>query len=259
MSFLKVDGPARVVAHRGVSALCPENTRRAFQLAVECGADAIECDLQLTSDDRIVICHDYSFERYGHPGTVVHESPYSQLKLLDMGSWFGSEFHDQRLLLLEDLLNEFGGRIPLLLEVKAEHLTSDRIETMLDCLLSQLRPKHLPRPVAVLCFDISVLERIHRLNPDVPLVLNTLSPDRIDGSFLKTHSYLAGVDGWIDQLNCDFGKIVHQSGMSAMTFTCDDDHLVRKAVESRVDFIITNDPVTTRSRLQHQANNPHAA
>ena len=53
-------GTARpfVWAHRGASALEPENTMRSFQAAADLGADGIELDIQLTRDRVPVVIHD---------------------------------------------------------------------------------------------------------------------------------------------------------------------------------------------------------
>lgn len=48
----------RVIAHRGSSAAHPDNSWAAFEAAVAEGADAIECDVQLTRDGALVLCHD---------------------------------------------------------------------------------------------------------------------------------------------------------------------------------------------------------
>ncbi|MEZ4662591.1 MAG: glycerophosphodiester phosphodiesterase family protein [Caldilineaceae bacterium] len=54
----QAQGKPFVVAHRGVSALAPENTLRAFALALAQGAFALETDLRFTKDDQIVLFHD---------------------------------------------------------------------------------------------------------------------------------------------------------------------------------------------------------
>ena len=48
----------QVTAHRGFSKVAPENTLPAFQAAMDCGADYIELDIQLTADDQLVVIHD---------------------------------------------------------------------------------------------------------------------------------------------------------------------------------------------------------
>ena len=46
------------IAHRGGANLWPENTLEAFENAINAGVDGIECDIQRTRDDRLVIHHD---------------------------------------------------------------------------------------------------------------------------------------------------------------------------------------------------------
>jgi len=48
----------RIIAHRGSSAVCHENTMAAFARAVSDGADAVEFDLRLTRDRQWIIHHD---------------------------------------------------------------------------------------------------------------------------------------------------------------------------------------------------------
>jgi glycerophosphoryl diester phosphodiesterase len=52
-----------VIAHRGASAYAPENTEAAVRLAVRQRADAIECDVQLSSDGVPIVFHDANLRR----------------------------------------------------------------------------------------------------------------------------------------------------------------------------------------------------
>jgi glycerophosphoryl diester phosphodiesterase len=47
-----------VVAHRGASAIAPENTLEAFERAIEVGADMVEFDVRATADGTLVVVHD---------------------------------------------------------------------------------------------------------------------------------------------------------------------------------------------------------
>jgi glycerophosphoryl diester phosphodiesterase len=77
------DGPAVIVAHRGLSALYPENTLLALEQAVKAGAMAVEFDVQLTSDLVPVLLHDPTLERMtGLPGRIT-ECTWRGLSRLD--------------------------------------------------------------------------------------------------------------------------------------------------------------------------------
>ena len=53
----------KILAHRGLSSLYPENSLIAFQKAIELGADGIECDLRTSADGHIVLMHDATVDR----------------------------------------------------------------------------------------------------------------------------------------------------------------------------------------------------
>ena len=52
-----------VVAHRGHSALFPENTLAAYEAAIAAGADIVETDARLTADGVVVSAHDADIGR----------------------------------------------------------------------------------------------------------------------------------------------------------------------------------------------------
>ena len=52
-----------VFAHRGGSALAPENTLAAFENGMALGADGIELDVHLSSDGVVVVHHDHTLDR----------------------------------------------------------------------------------------------------------------------------------------------------------------------------------------------------
>jgi glycerophosphoryl diester phosphodiesterase len=65
-----------VVAHRGAQLAEPENTLRAFLLALVQGADALETDLRFTADDQLILFHDPTLERTTEgAGPVRDHSP----------------------------------------------------------------------------------------------------------------------------------------------------------------------------------------
>lgn len=67
-------------AHRGSSALLPENSLAAFHRAIRDGADGIECDLQLTRDKEVVILHDETLERTTQAQGLVSEWLWAELQ-----------------------------------------------------------------------------------------------------------------------------------------------------------------------------------
>jgi glycerophosphoryl diester phosphodiesterase len=79
------------LAHRGASALAPENTIEAFRLAVETGAGGLELDVHLTRDGHIVVIHDATVDRTTSGTGAVSEMTLDELRSLDAGHNFSPE------------------------------------------------------------------------------------------------------------------------------------------------------------------------
>ena len=93
-----------VIGHRGASGHAPENTMAAFRKAVALGAAFIETDLQLSRDAHFVAIHDDTVNRTTNGRGSVHDLTLAELRQLDAGSWFGSEFSCDRIPTLEEIL-----------------------------------------------------------------------------------------------------------------------------------------------------------
>ena len=88
------------IAHRGFSAIAPENTLEAAQRAFEAGADMWELDVHVSRDGRLVVLHDddlrrttdveakFPDDRRARTGYRVRDFRLRELRRLDAGSWF---------------------------------------------------------------------------------------------------------------------------------------------------------------------------
>lgn len=72
-----------IFAHRGYSALYPENTMKAFREAEKAGADGIELDVQLTKDGEVVVIHDEKVDRTTNGKGYVKNFTFNELRKLD--------------------------------------------------------------------------------------------------------------------------------------------------------------------------------
>ncbi len=92
------------IAHRGASSLAPENTMAAFYKAIEVGAQGIELDVQLSKDGIPVIIHDEILQRTTSGTGFVKGYTLAELKQLDAGTSFSTEFAGERIPTLEEAL-----------------------------------------------------------------------------------------------------------------------------------------------------------
>jgi glycerophosphoryl diester phosphodiesterase len=92
------------IAHRGHSIAYPENTREAYQKAIELGVDMIECDVNITRDGTLVMMHDATLDRTTNGGGRVSQATWDEIQRLDAGSKHGPEFAGARVPSAEETL-----------------------------------------------------------------------------------------------------------------------------------------------------------
>jgi glycerophosphoryl diester phosphodiesterase len=83
--FAKSPRSMLVIAHRGGSALRPENTLAAFENAAALGVDVLEMDVHATADGKIVVIHDATVDRTTNGTGAVAALSFESLRKLDAG------------------------------------------------------------------------------------------------------------------------------------------------------------------------------
>jgi glycerophosphoryl diester phosphodiesterase/pSer/pThr/pTyr-binding forkhead associated (FHA) protein len=166
--WLHPDSDPLVFGHRGSKDLLPENTLAAFRLALEQGADALECDVQLSKDGQPVVLHDPIVNRTTEGSGWVHNMTAAELQELGVPT----------LAQLLDLVIDHNGPVTLFTELKHYGPKDKNLESRLVELLSSPKYRHLlnPRPddqtrVAVHAMRKDHLKLIRGLAPNLPTVL----------------------------------------------------------------------------------------
>ena len=106
------------IAHRGLhSGSIPENSLAAFRAAAEKGY-IIENDIHLTADGEVVVFHDDTLKRMCGVDAKVEEKTLAELKALRLAGT------DEQIPTLKECLDEVCGKVPMLIEFKANGNTS---------------------------------------------------------------------------------------------------------------------------------------
>jgi len=116
----------RVYAHRGGSALGPENTIAAFDIGLAAGADGLELDVRLSSDGIPVVVHDSTLDRTTDATGPVSAKSADELARVDAGCRFtdqagGTPFAGRGIGVpaLVDVLRRYPG-VPTIIELKVD-------------------------------------------------------------------------------------------------------------------------------------------
>ena len=102
-------------AHRGLWSIrkgIPENSLPAFQAAADKGY-AIELDVHLTADGKAVVFHDDGLQRMCESKSMIWDISYEDLQKLYLKN------SKEKVPLFSDVLQVVKGRVPLLVELKA--------------------------------------------------------------------------------------------------------------------------------------------
>ncbi len=159
-----------VVAHRGASASAPENTLIAYRHALMLGAEAAECDVQLSADGEVVLMHDRSLSRTTDGRGLVSRRSWAQLSRLDAGAWKGEGFAGEPVARLSELVDLARGRMRLFVELKAGRGLSARVAEVLEARGAR------PDEVVLMSFDTKLLAEAQALAPRFARVLLRRKP-----------------------------------------------------------------------------------
>lgn len=159
--------PFQSIAHRGASFYAPENTMAAFQKAVDLGFDFIEFDVRLSKDGHLVVIHDADVQRTTDGMGYIRDLTVQEIKMLDAGSWYSSEFTNERIPLLEEVLKQFGGKIGLLIEMKSSENQPQLTKLLSDTLVKYIDNGVKPSTLKVQSFNINEIKKFHELTPTI--------------------------------------------------------------------------------------------
>ncbi len=138
----------QIFAHRGASAIAPENTMTAFKKAVEVGATWIETDVDVLEDGTAILIHDSSLDRTTNKSGSYYGLSKSDLDDIDAGSWFAPEFAGERIPTLRELvafMNETG--LNANIELKSNEAGAEMSHQLVDSVLKELEALDGPQVI----------------------------------------------------------------------------------------------------------------
>lgn len=232
------------IAHRGASHDAPENTLASAKLAWEQGADALEIDVYLASDNRIMVIHDKNTKRVsGGRNMVVADTPSLILREIEVGSWKGEQFKGEKIPYIEEIIETVPEGKTLVVEVKCGPEIIPHMERILN-------KKKCKGEILFIAFGWETITGLKQAFPDKKAYwLSSAKPEvkkRIPE--VKTLG-LEGVNlqyGIIDQ---ELVTEAHNLGLEVLAWTVDDPNEVRRLIDLGVTKITTNRPGWMREEI----------
>lgn len=225
------------IAHRGASALYPENTLRAFIAAAELGADMCEFDVRMTRDGEVVVIHDATVNRTTDGRGRVAAMSATAIGRLDAGVRFGAEFRGEHIPTLIEVAQALTGRCGMDVELKARGLEVRVCEILRGCGAIE--------SAIVSSFDWDQLKIVARKEPALRLaLLGEKTPAAMLEAASAMHAF--AIAPRFDVANAALCAEAHRRGLAVYVWTVDDVPTMRRLAAAGVDAIMTNDPKKLR-------------
>jgi glycerophosphoryl diester phosphodiesterase len=234
--------------HRGACGYAPENTFAAFSKALEQGATWVEFDVQLSADGVPIILHDDTLIRttdLGEPRRPT-ELTLKELKALDAGAWFAPEFAGERIPTLDEVLEEYGNKLGLNIEIKSKpNFEQDNgIEKLVAAAVAH---HNLYERVVVSSFDPMRLAALHALDSKISIgALYTGRaqdyPPGFDFFQLPAITGAKAMHPYFKVIDAAYMERTAKLGLAVNTWTVNEPEDMQQLVELGVNMIITNFP-----------------
>ncbi|MFO7917851.1 MAG: glycerophosphodiester phosphodiesterase [Anaerolineae bacterium] len=236
-----------IIAHRGASAVAPENTLAAFEAAVEAGADGVELDVMRCRSGELVVVHDDTVDRTTDGSGLVRTISKDSLRMLDAGSWFGLEYAGQRIPTLEEALAFVERGIRLNIEIKSQMLRSEGLE---EEIADMIRAQRCEDRVLISSFNPLVLMRMKDVAPELQRGLlyapgSLRSSPRIWRHFVQPQA-LHPHHNVVDE---EYIHWARDNGYRVNVWTVNEAARMREMTALGVDGIITDHPARLRRLL----------
>jgi glycerophosphoryl diester phosphodiesterase len=238
-----VDRPVLVIAHRGASGRAPENTLAAFRRAIEERADMVELDVQESSDGVVVVVHDSDLMKVGGSPLVIWETPAAELRQVDIGSRFSSEFGDERVPTLAEALAVCKGKVRVDIELKS-YGHDDRLE---ERVVELVESAGVEDQVVTMSLDHDMVRTMERLRPEWTAGVLTA---RAMGDLTEMPADFLAVQ--VGMATRRFVRRAHRAGKAVYVWTLNDPAQMLEAMAVGVDGLITDQPALARGVVERR-------
>ena len=232
-------GSVRMTAHRGYSAVAPENTLPAFRLAGEYGFWGAECDTSPTVDGVWVIMHDNTVDRMTDGTGRVNELTYAEIQAMTVDAGNNvDQYPETKVPTLTEYLDvckEFD--MHPVIEIKDSAKTED-----MDSLAALLSARKEKERFVIITFEKALAARIKELMPATPVYLLIGGAPReefLDGILFCLDNNLDGID-FAGVWGEDMIRRMEDMGLKTMVWTIDDIETAEQYYKWGVRDITTN-------------------
>lgn len=238
------DRKSQIFAHRGARKEAAENTRSAFDRAVEYRVDGIETDIQLTHDNVPVLWHDWHLGKLGHPRRRIDDYDFDELQKMNFALHFGAHAKPEGVVTLSAFLAAYRSRCRLLLEIKNRDGEDEARQQSKVRQTLELAGTAQDGQIMVSSFHLPSLVYANQCVPGYPLIYNTEAYETVAqiAELLEANPFLWGVCLHKAALSEAMVELLRAHGKQIAVYTCNRKADIRRALDLGVDIIISDVP-----------------
>ena len=239
-----------IMAHRGFSAEAPENTMPAFQKCIDEDFSAAELDVQMLKDGTIIVMHDDNLKRTTGLDKDVWEVTYDEIKNLDNGSFFSSDFEGTTIPTLDEVIKLAGsGKDKLYLNIEIKRNGHD--DGIAEKVIKIIEDNNYMNNCDITSQDYSTLEEVRAINPYV-LTAYTSVIGIGDIETLEAADIISIQETFATYENIER---IHRAGKRVFVWTINEMETMEKLVNLNVDAILTNNPTLCKAVIDDYRSN----
>ena len=228
----------QVIAHRGFwkTEGSAQNSIAALEKAAEEKLYGSEFDVQVTLDGKLIVNHDAKFQ-----GFVIAETPYKQLKKIRLQN--GEKLPNLKKYLKKGKKLD----IQLILEIKS-HKSKEVEDKMAADIVKMVKKMGLEKQVEYIAFSLNVCEQLAKLTPESEIAY-------LNGDVAPAELKKKGINGIDYHYNViekhpEWIKEAHDLGMKVNVWTVNNEDMMKKLIDRKVDYITTDQPLEAKKLLE---------
>ncbi|SHF95932.1 glycerophosphoryl diester phosphodiesterase [Mariniphaga anaerophila] len=226
------------IAHRGASYLAPENTVASANLAWELNADAVEIDVYLTKDNRVMVMHDKSTKRTsgGKTDFVMKDTPSSVLRGTEVGSWKGEKYAGEKIPFISEVIETVPKGKDLVVEIKCG-------SEVLPFLKKEIEKSGKLEQMIFICFGWeTILDTKKEFPNNACYWLSSTKQGLREKMKDAAHAGLEGVNLSYRIIDEEVMQMAKEFNLEVLTWTVDDPEVAKRLTSLGVTAITTNRP-----------------
>jgi len=228
----------RLIAHRGLSAIAPENTLPAFTEAGKAGYFGAECDVRMTKDGKWVIMHDFDTKRMCGCVKAISSSSYETIAALKINNGANiEEYENTGIPTVEEYLGVcVKYSLTPVIEVKNSDCSQDTMQSLYDAVYSVGGVKD----VIFISFTKQALENIRTIDKNSVCLLLVDEMKNEDVDYCVKNGFGVNFNANNKKLTDETVRYAVDSGVQVACWTVDSKETLNRMLDSGVYIFTTN-------------------